>query len=46
MDKVFPLVLRFEAVRSRVYAARSPTRRIGAGLTLANGEDFCEAFLC
>jgi len=46
VDKIFPLVLRFEAFRRWVCAARSPTRRIGAGLALTNGEDFCEAFLC
>ena len=45
VDKVFPCILRFEALRRWVCAARSPTRRVGAGLTLANGEDFCEAFL-
>jgi len=45
VDKIFPLVLRFEAFRRWVCAARSPTRRIDAGLTFTNREDFCEAFL-
>ena len=46
MNKVFPLVLRFEVLRCGVNAARSPTCRVGAGLALANREDFCETFLC
>ena len=46
VDEIFQLVLRPEVFRRRVCAARSPTRRVGAYLALANGEDFCEAFLC
>lgn len=45
MNEIFPLVLRFEVLQRWVNADRPAARRVSAGLALANGEDFCEAFL-